>query len=132
MPGRTGRRRPHELIEEMVTIGAKALVDQLQVPEAQARELMRQVAHEVCFTFAKNTIYIPEDLDFVLTQRDEQIWAAYQSEGPDGVRPYTAGRVEQLAFEHSLSTQQIYNIIRLAKRREVAERQGVLPGMDGE
>lgn len=130
MPGRTGRKRPHQIVDDLVTVGSKALVDQLGAAETMARELMRQIAHEFCFMNAKNVIYIPEDLDFELTQRDEKIWAAYQQDGPDGVRKFSGPRVEQLAFEHQLSTQQIYNILRLAKRREVATRQGVLPGME--
>lgn len=130
MPGRTGRKRPHQIVDDLVTVGSKALVDQLGVAEEVARELMRQVAHEFCFINAKNVIYIPEDLDFELTARDERIWTAYQLDGPDGVRKFTGPRVEQLAYEHKLSTQQIYNIIRLAKKREIAGRQGVLPGME--
>ena len=75
-------------------------------------------------------IYVPEDLDFELTKRDELIWAAYQTDGPDGARKFSPVRVEQFAREHNLTTQQIYNIIRLMKRLEVAERQGVLPGLE--
>lgn len=63
MPGRTGRRRPYKLIDDMVTVGARELVDQLAVPEEQAKEAMRQIAHKVCFMNAKSMIYIPEALD---------------------------------------------------------------------
>lgn len=130
MPGRTGRRRPYQLVDDMVSVGSKELTDQLGVPTEQAREVMRQIAHQVCYMNAKCMIYVPEDLDFELSKRDEQIWIQYQIDGPEGARKFTAHRVEQLAQEHGLTTQQIYNILRLMKRREVAARQGVLPGLD--
>lgn len=130
MPGRTGRRRPYQLVDDIVSVGSKELTEQFSIPEAIAREAMRQIAHKVCFLNKKSIIYVPEDLDFELTKRDEEIWVEYQTDGPDGARKFTPHRVDQLAAEHDLSTQQIYNIIRLMRRREVAERQGVLPGLE--
>lgn len=130
MPGRTGRRRPYQLVDDMVTVGSKELSEQLAVPAEQAREVMRQIAHQVCYLNAKCVIYVPEDLDFELSQRDVQIWEQYQQDGPDGARKFTAHRVEQLAHDYNLTTQQIYNIVRLMRRREVADRQGVLPGLE--
>lgn len=130
MPGRTGRRRPYQLVDDMVSVGSKELIEQFSLPDEQAREVMRQIAHKVCYLNAKSIIYVPEDLDFELTKRDEQIWLDYQQDGPEGARKFSPHRVEQLAHEHNLTTQQIYNIIRLMRRREVAERQGVLPGLE--
>lgn len=93
---------------------------------------MRHIAQEVCWRNAKTIIYVPEALDFVLTKRDEKIWAEYQQDGPgpNGAGKFTGARVEELAIEYKLTVQQIYNIIRLMRRREVAERQGVLPGLE--
>lgn len=130
MAGRRGRKRPYQLVDDIVTVGARALVAQLQLPEEQAQEMMRQIAHEVCFLNAKNIIYVPEALDFELSKRDIKIWADYQVDGPEGATKFTAARVEQLADEHKLTVQQIYNIIRLMKKREIAGRQGVLPGLE--
>lgn len=132
MAGRPGRKRPYQLVDDMVTVGAKELMEQLQVPEERAKELMRQIAHQVCYLNARCIIYVPAALDFQLSQRDEQIWAAYQQDGPPPTcaRKYSAARVEELAAEHHLTAVQIYNIIRLMKRCEVASRQGVLPGLD--
>lgn len=130
MPGRTGRRRPYQLVDDMVTVGSKELTEHFGLPDTQAREVMRQIAHKVCFLNKKCVIYVPEDLDFELSKRDEEIWADYQTDGPNGVRKFDPRRVDQLAQQHDLTTQQIYNIIRLMKRREVAERQGVLPGLE--
>lgn len=130
MSGRKGRRKPYKLVDDIVTVGSKELIEQLGVPVEQAREIMRHIAHEVCFMNAKSLIYVPEALDFELTKRDEEIWVQYQIDGPDGARKFSAHRVEQLAQERNLTAQQIYNILRLMRRREVADRQGVLPGID--
>lgn len=102
------------------------------MPKEQAEELMRQIAHEVCFMNCKVTIYIPEDLDFTLTKRDIEIWADYPLDGPGpaGARKFTPRRVEELAAQHKLTAQQIYNIVRLMRKREIAARQGVLPGIE--
>lgn len=72
----------------------------------------------------------PRGAGLELTRRDEEIWADYQTDGPEGARKFTPDRVQQLATQHNLSLPQIYNIIRLMKRQEVADRQGVLPGFD--
>jgi len=132
MPGRQGRKRPYQLVDDMVTVGSRAIIDQLKLPQEQAEELMRQIAHEVCFMNCKVTIYIPEDLEFTLSKRDVEIWSEYQLDGPGptGARKFTAARVDELAAQHKLTAQQIYNIIRLMKKREIAARQGVLPGLE--
>jgi len=129
MAGRRGRTRPLKLVDDMVTVGARELASQLKVPDEVAKEVMRNIAHQVCFLNAGCLIYVPENLDFVLSKRDEQIWAAYQEDGPSA-RKFSAARVEELAQQHELTEVQIYNIIRLMKRREVASRQGTLPGLD--
>ncbi len=129
MAGRKGRKRPYQLVDDIVGVGAKRLALTGMGME-QAKELMREIAHEVCFLNAKQLIYVPEDLEFELTKRDQAIWSGYQADGPDGARKFTNARAEQLAVEFKLSEVQIYNIIRLMKRREVADRQGVLPGLE--
>jgi len=128
--GRQGRKRPYQLVEDIVSVGAQALMEQLSVPDEQAKELMRQIAHEVCFRNARCLIYVPEALDFMLTKRDEDIWAEYQLDGPSGARKFSAARVEQLAEQHRLTSTQIYNIVRLMKKREINARQATIPGLE--
>lgn len=132
MSGRTGRKRPYQLVDDMITVGSKELIGQLSVPKEQAEELMRQIAHQVCFMNAKCVIYVPEALDFVLSKRDETIWAEYQLDGPAPTcaRKYSAQRIEELAHQHKLTTVQIYNIVRAMKKSEIAGRQGTLPGLE--
>lgn len=130
--GRHGRKRPYQLIDDIVTVGTKELISQVSMPETQAAEVMRQIAHQVCFMNAKMTIYIPEALELKLSKRDEDIWAEYQVDGPAPTcaRKFSPARIEELATQHNLTVVQIYNILRLMKKREVAARQGVLPGIE--
>jgi len=132
MSGRRGRKRPYQLVDDMITIGSRELMEQLGVAEEQAKEVMRQIAHQVCFLNARCVIYVPAALDFELSNRDQLIWDAYQVDGPAPTcsRKFSAARVDELAAEHALTAVQIYNIIRLMKAREIAGRQGQLPGLD--
>lgn len=132
MSGRTGRKRPYQLVDDMITVGSKELIDQLAVPEEQAKELMRQIAHQVCFLNAKQYIYVPEALDFKLSKRDETIWAEYQVDGPAPTfgRKFSAQRIDELAAQYNLTTVQIYNILRLMRKQEVASRQFLIPGLE--
>ncbi|UDF35598.1 UNVERIFIED_ORG: hypothetical protein LHJ69_00420 [Shinella sp. XGS7] len=116
MAGRQGRARPTRLVEDIVTVGSRALVSQHAFTETMAQELMRHVAHEVCRMNAKCVIYVPQALDYALDKRDQKIWADYQTDGPDGALKFTGPRVDQLATEHGLSHVQIYNIIRRMKK----------------
>ena len=129
--GRKGIDKVHQFIDDLVAVGVRELVGSGTVAEQEAREQMTAIAHQVCFQYARSHIYIPAVLELTLTPRDEQIYAAYAAEGPDGVRPYTAARLEQIAAEQTppLTRRHCYNIIALAKRREQARRQPELPGL---
>lgn len=132
MSSRTSLKRPYKLVDDMITVGSKELISQLSVPKEQAEELMRQIAHQVCFMNAKCMIYVPAALDFELSKRDQTIWAEYQVDGPAPTcaRKYSAQRIEEIAAHYNLTTVQIYNIIRAMKKSEVAGRQGTLPGLE--
>lgn len=129
MSTRPLRRRPADLVNDLMEIGGKHLVATLGMQEQDAQATMRLIAHQFCERNAKCMLYIPEDLQFGLVERDAKIWQAYQLDGP-GTKKFTGARVEQLAAEHSLSIQQVYNIVRREGNAEIATRQGVLPGID--
>ncbi len=130
MSTRPLRRRPADLVNDLMEIGGRHLVATLGMQEQDAQATMRLIAHRFCERNAKCMLYIPEDLQFGLVERDTKIWEAYQLDGPDGARKFTGARVEQLAAEHELSIQQVYNIVRREGKAELATRQGVLPGID--
>lgn len=128
--GRKGRTKAPEFVEQLVDIGARQLVADLDVPEAAARATMSEIARSICAQFSRRFIYVPADMEFALTERDQRLWDAYGQPGPDGARPYTGERLAQLAAEAELTTVHLYRIFKLARRRELAARQHTLPGFE--
>lgn len=65
-----------------------------------------------------------------LTERDLQMWDAHCRPGPTGSRPFSHVRLLEIAAERGLSDRHLYGIFKLARLRELAARQGTLPGLD--
>lgn len=127
---RKGRRKGvYQFIDDMVDVCSRVMTSASGIPEAQARELAHEMAVQMCFHYARTTMYVPAALDLQLSERDEEIWRKYGTDSGTA-RPYSAARVAELAAEHQLTTVQIYNIVRQAKSREIARRQQRLPGFD--
>lgn len=128
--GRKGRTTAAAFVEALVETGVKHLMADLHVSEPPARAAMAEIARSICWQYARQFIYVPLDTEFELTKRDQRLWDAYGQPGPDGVRPYTAARVAQIAQEAEVTTVHLYRIFKLAKQREHAARQADLPGID--
>lgn len=129
--GRKSRDRLYQFVDALVETGARKLVvDQLLVDYDQARSVMREIAHAICNQYGRSVIYVPADLEFQLSKRDLEIWEKYTSDGSDGSRKFSPIRVAQLADEYRMTTQQIYCIVRLMRRRDAAARQESLPRID--
>jgi hypothetical protein len=123
-----------QFVDHVVSIGARAMQEQLGTPEEQARELMRGVAHQLCALYARTDIYVPVYAEFDLSARDKRMWEQYGQDGPTGSRKYSAERAAEVAADFKLTTHQAYNIFRLVRAREKADieaefaaRQGALP-----
>lgn len=128
--GRKSTRKLYAFVDALVATGARELVSQLATTEDRAREIMRDVAHSICFQYARSIMYVPADLEFQLGQRDQLIWEKYGQDGPECAKKYTPMRVAQLAEEHELTTAHVYCIIKLMHKREMDSRQGRLDGFD--
>lgn len=128
--GRKGDRRLYQFIDDLVAIGARELAGKPKLDEKAARELMTTVAHQLCFQYARTSLYVPAALELKLTPRDEEIWLQYGQDGPGGARKYSAARVEQLAATHGLTVRHVYNIVALMRDLDAARRQPGLPGID--
>lgn len=128
--GRKGTKHVHQFIDDLVAVGVRELTTAGAIADQPARDLMTAIAHQMCIQYARTHLYVPAFLERQLTPRDEQIYAAYAVEGPDGVRPYTAARLQQLAAAQGLTLRHLYNIIALARRRENERRQPQLTGLD--
>lgn len=128
--GRKGRAKVTVFADALVETGVKQLVSDLQVTEEAARATMGEITRKICWQYARQFIYVPLDMEFELTQRDQRLWDAYGQPGPDGARPYTSARVAQIAQLEEMTTVHLYRIFKLAKQRELASRQHQLPGFE--
>lgn len=127
--GRKSSKKLIEFVDALVTIGTRQLVADLAIDEEKAQEVARKITQQLCWRFRKTIMYVPVDLEDQLATRDLGIWAQYGQDGPDGVRKYTPLRVAQLAEQYDLTVAHIYCIVRTVHQREIASRQGRLPGM---
>lgn len=134
--GRKGDDRLYQFVDDLVSVGARDVVEQLGVDEAAARELMRGIAHGICTMYARSYMYVPLDMEFELSARDKDIWRKY-GEDSSTAGKFTASRIAELSEEYKMTTVQLYAIVRLmrtreqaARAREFSARQGVIPGLD--
>lgn len=117
--GRKASRRPAELIADLVSLGTATLVQTLGISEPQAREAMREVAHNLARNHGGTIMYIPKDMEFRLTRRDMRI---YERMGRENVH--------DLAKEYQLTAQQLYAINRCVRDQMLRNRQDPLPGFE--
>ncbi len=129
---RSRRLKLYEYVDELVQAGQEVLVAEVGLSSARAREVMLEVAKAVCFRNAKSTVYIPEAANLANLARNARIWADYQVDNPEFpfTRKFTPQRAMELAQQHDLTPQQIYNIIRGEREAEINLRQGHLQGFD--
>lgn len=112
-------RRVNELIDKMVSVGAAALVSELGADIEAARELMRDVAHDVCVELGGGPVYLSKDIRFELTKRDLQMFEEWRA---------GATAVDQ-ARKYRLTVARVYQIIKACRDTDRAKRQLQLPGL---
>lgn len=127
--GRRQREKLLAFVEAVVSEGVSILTKR-GMPEAEAHQAATDLAKRICWRYGKSYMYVPASLEFDRGERDAEIYRGYSIDGPDGVRPYTRDRAEQLAELHQLTVQQIYSIVRLQKHQEMISRQAALPGIE--
>ena len=124
-------KRLYAFVDALVATGAREILRAgLTADETKAREVAHEIAKSICFQYAKSIMYVPVDLELQLSQRDDEIWRQYGEDGPDGARKFSPARVAQLAEEHNLTVAHLYAIVKAVHRREIASRQGTLPGLE--
>ena len=129
--GRKGDSRTTVFVDAAVEVGARHLVRVLGVSEPTARDLMTTIAWDICGQFARTTLYIPALLELQRTERDRRISNAYAAAAAgDGSRPYTHARIVEIAAAEQLTVRQVYDILKLERQRDLADRQQQLPGLD--
>lgn len=118
---RRGTTRSAELVVRLVDLGTRTLVDQCGMGEQQAREAMREIAHNLAREYGGTYMYVPKDQELELTKRDLEIYERLQG-----------GNANELAREYNLSVQQIYSINRFVRDQIARKRQMPLLAEDGE
>ena len=128
--GRKSRKKLYQFVDALVDIGSRELVSRMQVTDEAARDLMRDVARGMCFRYAKTIMYVPADMEFDLSKRDDDIWQEYSQDGPEGARKFTPARIAQISEKRRITVAHVYCIIRAIRQRENDARQAILPGVD--
>ena len=118
---RRGSSEAAELIKVLVELGTRTLVEQCALPESQARESMREIAHDLARNYGGSYMYVPKDSEFQLTRRDLLIYDRM-----------VGGNANELAREYDLSVQQIYAINRHVREKMQRDRQRPLTGLENE
>ena len=116
---RKGGKRTSELVLRLVDLGVPELVEQFGVTEQQAREVMREIAHNLARHYGGQFMYVPKDQEFGLTKRDMLIYERL-----------TAGNVHDLAQEFGLTVRQVYSINSHVRDQVIRKRQNPLPGFE--
>ena len=118
--GRKGSKKGSaELVVRLVELGSRALVDKCGMADLQARQAMREIAHELAKEYGGTYMYVPKDQELALNKRDMEIHARLQD-----------GNANELAREFGLSVQQIYSINRYVREKIIRTRQSALPGFE--
>lgn len=117
--GRKGSMKSAEMVTRLVDLGARALTEHCGLAETQAREAMREIAHNLSREYGGQYMYVPKDQELELTKRDLVIYERLQG-----------GNANDLAKEYGLSVQQIYAINRYVRDSLARKRQNLLPGFE--
>ena len=113
--GQKYRAKSSELINHMVSVGSALISERLGVDKEIATELARDFAHRLATDFGGQLFYFPKDMAMTLTTRDRRLWEAF-----------TGSNHNDLARQFGLSIGQVYKILDLVRREELARRQGKL------
>lgn len=96
---------------------SKELQEALGLSKSQSDEVARQAVHQICKVFAKQNMYISEDREIELTQRDLCLWEKFNGRN-----------VSEVASEFNLSEVQVYKIIKIMRERVKKQTEPRLPG----
>lgn len=126
--GRKGTRKLLKFIDDVVEIGAQAIVDQLGVEGGAARDVATGIANELCDRYARSEFYVPANLEPRLTRRDQAIWDALGADSATS-RKYSQARLQEVACEFCLSPRHVRTISSLMHQRASRALQPGLPGI---
>jgi Mor family transcriptional regulator len=119
------RKRLLDFIDAVETSAAEVLKEHgftQELGRAHGNEIARRLCHE----YGKQVMYVPSTQTWDITERDARIIAEYGKPGPDGVRPFSQERAEQIARAEKLTMQWVYVTVRRCREQVTLDRQGRL------
>lgn len=102
-----------ELLVDLAQHTAVALTELLGIDPAQAEQAGREIADRMAGHWGGQNIYFPMGLSYKLSQRDQQIYDAFNGTNHS-----------ELARQYGVSLQWIYKIVKAVRTMETARRQG--------
>ena len=115
---RSGGKKTSAAVMQLVDIGSAAMVADLGLQPEKARMAMREIAHRWCKAVGGGQLYLQNDKEFELLERDLAIW-----------RDWTGNNIHELVEKYKISDRQIYFILDHLKKHH-AKQQAMLPGLD--
>lgn len=108
----------HEMLQDLAETSAQHLINKHGLDELVACDLGNAVADFLCEHWKGQSVYIPADEPYKMSQRDLQIYQRMQR-----------GNAPELARELGISTVHVYQVYR---RMLAVQRAKVQPGLFGE
>ncbi|RAS18902.1 Mor family transcriptional regulator [Microvirgula sp. AG722] len=102
-----------ELLVDLAQHTAVALTELLGIEPARAEQAGREIADRMAAHWGGQNIYFPMGLSYKLSQRDQQIYDAFNGTNHS-----------DLARKYGVSLQWIYKIVKTVRQEETARRQG--------
>jgi Mor family transcriptional regulator len=115
----TSAERVLAFVASAQEIIAARLVTDLQAAPAQAMEVARDCAHDICLAHGGSFMYVPKDAAFDLTKRD---WEIYHR--------FNGRNLHVLVKDYGVTHTRIYQIVARCKREMIAKTQHRLPGLE--
>lgn len=106
-------------VENAVKVISSQLVSNLKLAEDDALEIARNMTHDLCEMHGGDYMYVPKDVEFQMTKRDQVIYERFNGRN-----------LHQLVKEFGITHTRIYQIVAQMKKVEFARRQRCLPGID--
>lgn len=103
-------------------VGQDHLVAECGLSSESAQTAMIAITRAFCERNAKSLVYIPEAANLAKMERNAIMWAKYQVDGPGPTfaRKFTPERLQEIAAEYDITSQQLYLIFRAEREAELS------------
>jgi Mor family transcriptional regulator len=124
-------RKAYEFLD-LLSGKASEVLRREGMTEAEAERVADVMAREFIAENARRELYVPVAAALELEPRNREIWTLYTQPGPDGTRPFTIQRAEQLARQYRVTLRWVKSILKHQREQVVRTQQMALPWADEE